>query len=220
MADEDAVEVVKLRQTFYQDNHKKVVWLLLLSVFIILVLSGSLVYVIANPPKPKYFATTVDGRIMPLVPLDQPNLSVSALLQWANTAAIASYTYNFVNYRQALQDASEYFTPDGWTAFMNALTSSNNLDAVTSKKLIVSAVATGAPVVLAQGLLENTYAWKVQMPMLVTYQSASQFSQQSVTVTMLITRISTLNSAHGIGIAQFVVSSGGSGGGTNLNQIS
>ncbi len=208
---EDALVTVGLRNDFYRDNYRKIVWLLILAFMIIAVLSVGLYYVVTNPPKPQYFATTIDGRVTPLVPLNQPNLSTSALLQWSNTAAIAAYTYNFVNYRQALQEASEYFTPDGWAAFMDALKNSNNLDAVIAKKLIVSAVATGAPVILAQGLMEGRYSWKIQMPMLITYQSASEYSQQSVVVTLLIVRIPTLTSARGIGIAQFVVGSGGSG---------
>lgn len=43
------------------------------------------------------------------------------------------------------------------------------------------------------------------MPILVTYQSASEFTQQNNVVTMLITRVSPLNSPRGIGISQFVV---------------
>lgn len=205
---EDQIQVVGLRYEFYRDSYRKVVGALLFCLVAIFLLVGSLVYIISNPPKPKYFATTIDGRIMPLVPLDRPNLGMSALLQWVNTAAVAVYNYNFVNYQQALQEASQFFTPDGWRDFMSALQSSNNLNAVLDKKLIVSAVATGAPVVLQQGLLLGVYSWKVQMPMLVTYQSASQFSQQSVVVTMLVTRISTLDSPLGIGVAQFVVSGG------------
>ena len=80
------------------------------------------------------------------------------------------------------------------------------MNAVIAKKLVVSSTATGAPVVLQQGLLNGVYAWRVQMPMVVTYQSASQVAQQNVMVTMLVTRISTLNSARGVGITQFVVS--------------
>ncbi len=201
---EDALVVVKNRNDFYRDNYRKVVGMLLFSVLIMTILAGGLIYLVANPPQPRYFATTIDGRISPLVPLDQPNIAPSALLQWANTAAISAYTYNFVNYRQALQEAQNYFTPDGWSAFMEALNSSNNLTAVIAKKLVVSAVATGAPIILQQGILSGIYAWRVQMPMLVTYQSASQFSRQSIIVTMLITRVSTLNSPQGIGIAQFV----------------
>lgn len=207
MAD-DAVQLVQLRNQFYRDSHQKMVISLLLAVAIIVVLGMALIYLVTNPPQPRYFAITAEGQLTPMVPLSQPNISQPALLQWANTAAIASYTYNFVNYRQELQAASEFFTPPGWRAFMDALNSSNNLTAVIAKKLVVSAVATGAPVILQEGLLNGVYAWRVQMPMLVTYQSASDFSQQSVTVTMLITRIPTLNSVRGIGIAQFIVTGG------------
>ena len=211
MADkvEDVVEPLMLRNAFYQDNSRKVLIGILLCVVVILVQMITIAYVVTHPPEPKYFATSTDGRIMPLVPLDQPNLSQSALLQWANTAAIAAYTYDFVNYREALQAASEYFTPAGWDSFMTALNTSGSLQNVISKKLIVSAVAVGAPVVIQQGLLDSTYTWKVQMPMLITYQSASQYSQSTVTVTMLITRISTISTARGVGIAQFLVSAGG-----------
>jgi intracellular multiplication protein IcmL len=201
---EDALVIVHNRNDFYRDNYRKVVAALLFCILIILALTGALLYFFTNPPPPRYFATSVDGRITPLISLDQPNISQSALLQWANTAAISAYTYNFVNYQEALQAASESFTPDGWSAFIEALEASNNLNAVKAKKLVVSAVATGAPVILQQGVLNGTYAWRVQMPMLITYQSASQFSRQSIIVTMLVTRISTLNSPRGIGIAQFV----------------
>lgn len=206
---DDALQVVKLRNEFYRDNYRKVVAALLFSFFIILVLAAALFYIATHPPAPRYFAASNDGHIVPLVPFTQPNLSDATVLEWSNTAATAAYNYNFVNYRQALQQAADYFTPEGKQMFFSAIKSSNNLQAVISKKLIVSAVATGVPVILEQGLLAGRYTWKVQIPMLITFQSASQFSQQSVTVTMLVVRVSTLTSPRGIGIAQFIVSGGG-----------
>lgn len=206
---EDAVQLVRLRNEFYRDNYRRVTAILLLSILVIFVLIGALTYVVTHPPAPKYFATDSTGRIVPLVPLNQPNLSTSALLQWANSAAVACFSYNFVSYRQELQAASEFFTPEGWQAFITTLQSSNNLTAVIARKLVVSAVATGAPVVLQQGVLNGQYSWRVQMPLLVTYQSIEQVSQQSLVVTMLITRVSTLTSVRGIGIAQFVATSTG-----------
>lgn len=202
---EDALTAVKLRNEFYRDGQRKLVLVLLVSILINLILASMLVYIITHPPAPKYFATSINGRVTPLFPLNEPNQSDSAVLQWANQAAIAAYTYNFVNYRNELQAASGFFTADGWTQFLNALQASNNLDAVKAKKLVVSAVATRAPIILQKGILNNRYSWRVQMPILVTYQSASEFSQQNNVVTMLITRVSTLNSPRGIGIAQFVV---------------
>lgn len=201
----DALTVVALRNKFYKDNQRKVIFALLIAILVNLVLGWMLVYIITHPPAPKYFATSINGRITPLFPLDQPNQSDSAVLQWANQAAIASFTYNFVNYRDELQASSGFFTPEGWDQFLNALQQSNNLDAVKAKKLIVSAVATRAPIILQKGILNGNFSWRVQMPILVTYQSASEFTQQNNVVTMLITRVSTLNSPRGIGISQFVV---------------
>lgn len=205
MAD-DALTAVTLRNQFYKDSQHKVVLVLIFSVVVNFILGSLLVYQITHPPAPRYFATSINGRITPLFPLNEPNQSDSAVLQWANQAAIAAFTYNFVNYREELQSASGFFTASGWQQFLDALQQSNNLDAVKAKKLIVSAVATRAPIILQKGLLNGVYSWRVQMPILVTYQSASEFDQQNNVVTMLITRVSTLNSPRGIGIAQFVVS--------------
>jgi intracellular multiplication protein IcmL len=210
---EDALTVVALRNQFYKDSQRKVILALLVAIVVNIVLASMLVYILTHPPAPKYFATSINGRITPLFPLDEPNQSDSAVLQWANQAAIAAFTYNFVNYRDELQASSGFFTADGWDQFLNALQQSNNLDAVKAKKLIVSAVATRAPIILQKGVLNGNYSWRVQMPILVTYQSASEFTQQNNVVTMLITRVSTLNSPRGIGISQFVV--GPASGGVN-----
>ncbi|MFI4962700.1 MAG: type IVB secretion system apparatus protein IcmL/DotI [Legionellales bacterium] len=202
---EDALTVVTMRNQFYKDNQRKVVLALIVAIMLNLLLGTVLVYIITHPPEPKYFATSINGRITPLFQLNEPNQSDSAVLQWANQAAIASFTYNFVNFRDELQASSGFFTADGWDQFLGALQQSNNLDAVKAKKLIVSAVATRAPIILQKGVLNGSYSWRVQMPILVTYQSASEFTQQNNVVTLLITRVSTLNSPRGIGISQFVV---------------
>ncbi len=202
---EDALTAVALRNNFYRDGQRKMILVLLVSMAANFVLASLLVYLLTHPPAPKYFATSINGRITPLFPLNEPNQSDSAVLQWANQAAIAAFTYNFVNYRTELQASSGFFTAEGWDQFLTALQQSNNLDAVKAKKLIVSAVATRAPIILQKGVLNGRFSWRVQMPILVTYQSASEFSQQNNVVTMLINRVSTLNSPRGIGISQFVV---------------
>jgi len=208
---EDALIAVSMRNDFYRDGQRKAMMVLLLSILCNFVLASILTYIITHPPAPKYFATSLSGRITPLFPLNEPNQSDAAVLQWANQAAIAAFSYNFVNYRTELQASSGFFTAEGWDQFLQALQDSNNLLAVKAKKLIVSAVATRAPVILQKGVLNGRFAWRVQMPLLVTYQSANEFSQQNNVVTVLISRVSTLNSPRGIGISQFVVAPAGTG---------
>ncbi len=203
---ESALELVHLRNNFYRDNYRRVLFILLLMVVINLGLLGFIVYQAAHAPKPKFFATTADGKLIAIKPLTMPVVSAAALRQWANRAAVASYTYDFVHYRSQLEDASEYFTPTGWRSFEKSLQSSRNLTTVLSKKLVVGAVATGAPVILDQAVIGGRYAWKVSMPLLVTYQSASMRIQQPLVINMVITRVPTENYPQGIAIAQFYAS--------------
>lgn len=205
---EDALELIRLRNNFYRDNYKRVVTAIFVLLFINFALAGIVFYQITNRPVPQYFATSADGRIVPLYPLSEPMVAPTQLLQWASRAAIAAYTYNFVDYRNALQRVQNNFTPDGWKYFEDALKGARTLEAVLAKKLVVSAVATAAPVILDQGVINGRYAWKVQMPLLVTYQSASEQTQQPIVVTMVVSRVPTVNMPRGIAIASFISSTG------------
>lgn len=206
MPNEEALEVVRLRNNFYRDSYRRVLTGFLLMVVINLILAATLIYLITHRPKPEYFATTSDGRIIQLYPLTMPVISTADLLQWATVAATSVNTYNFVNWRQELQAASSYFTPTGWKEFQDALKASRNLETVMARKLTVSAVATGAPVVLDEGIVNGVYKWKVQLPILITYESASTKISQPSLVTMLVTRVSTLETPKGIAIDGFYMS--------------
>jgi len=206
-----ALELVVLRNNFYRDNYRR----LMLVCLGLIGLSGALtywgLYERSNQPLPQYFATTYDGKLIPIIPLSQPGISPNGLLQWATDAAQACYTFNFVNFRKALQDIRIYFTKTGYQYFLKALKDSNNLDAVQSKQMVVSATPTGAPVILKQGILNDgsatgVYSWTVQLPMQLEYRSANERFSQKILLTMLITRVSTLESPKGVAIASFVVS--------------
>lgn len=203
---EGALERVRLRNNFYRDNYRRVLLVLLLMAIVNVALIGFVTYQVVQRPEPKFFATTANGTLIPIQPLDKPMVSAAALRQWANRAAVRAYTYDFVHYRGQLEVASEYFTPTGWRSFERSLMSSRNLKTVISKKLVVGAVATGAPVILDQMVIHGRYAWKVSMPLLVTYQSASMRTQQSLIVNMVITRVPTIDYPTGVAIAQFYAS--------------
>lgn len=205
---DDAVELVRLRNNFYRDNYRRLVLALVILLITNLGLVTIVFYQIYDRPEPKYFATTVDGRIMPLFPLSDPMLSPSELLQWSHRAAILAYTYNFVNYREAMQQLQNQFTFRGWRYYETALRMARTLEMVVAKKLIVSAVATGTPVILDQAVIDGRYSWKIQIPLLVTYQSPTEQTQQPMVVTMIINRVPTVDMPKGVAIQSFVSSTG------------
>jgi intracellular multiplication protein IcmL len=78
---DDALEIVKHRNDFQRDAHHRVLLALLLSVILNALLGLTFVYLVEHPPSPQYFATTINGRITPLIPKDQPNMPPSTLLR-------------------------------------------------------------------------------------------------------------------------------------------
>ena len=202
------LEMVLLRNNFYRDNFRRMVTLCLFLLVIMAGLVGYLYYQWLEKPLPTYFATTTDGKLFQMEPMERPFLNEAQLNQWVVEAAVAAYSYNFVNYREALQEVKQYFTENGYRQFLDALKTSRNLEAVQTKKLVSTAVATGAPVIVNQGILNNAYAWRIQLPMKVTYQSANELIPQNIIVTILVTRVPIWQSAKGVAIESFVVREG------------
>lgn len=151
-----------------------------------------------------------DGRIMPLVPVDQPNQSNDEVLRWASQAALAAFSYSYVNYHDELQASSEFFTDNGWSQFLNALGGSNNLLTLTARQMVASAQLLAPaqiitpPAVISEGPLKGRYSWHIEVPVLVTYQNASEYTQQASMVSIWVVRVPVSNAPRGIGIEQLV----------------
>lgn len=208
----DVFEAVFLRNEFYRLRQRKIVGIFSISLLTGCFLLFTLIYLLMHPPAPKYIPVTLSGQVMPIFPLNQASQADADILEWATETAVAAFTYSFVDYREELQASSGFFTAGGWTQFLNALQSSNNLDAITAKSMVVSAQVINPPTLLKKGVLNNLFTWRVEVPILVTYQNDTQFTQQYNMVIMQIVRVSSLNAPKGIGIEQLVVSPIGSGG--------
>lgn len=206
----DPLKAVMIRNKFYRGSYRKLLFVLVLSLVCNLILGGGYYYLLTHPEKPVYFAVKLNGRILPVYPISEPNQSDQEVLEWAKQAAMAAFTYNYANYRGEFQASSDFFSPWGWQQFLQAIKDSNNLDAVIQKKMLVTAQLgkNRKYEIQKQGLVQGHYAWKVKIPLIVTYQSSVAFTQENTLVTMVVLRFSTLNSPAGIAIEQFVVAPG------------
>lgn len=202
-----ATETARFLNHFYRDGYRKLLTALIISLLLNGVLCGFLYVQRLMQPKPTYFATSESGKLNELIPLDIPYVSQELLLSFADQAAVRAYSFDFLNYEQQLEQASKYFTPAGFESFKQALQASGNLKVIQDKHLVVKAVVTDIPVILKEGVLPDTnqYAWQVQIPMLVQYISASEKIQQPIVATLLIVRVSTLETRQGIAIASFTI---------------
>jgi len=166
---------------------------------------GAAWWAISHKEAPKYFIADEDGRITPLVPVDQPYLSNGQITNFAVEAITRAMTMNFVNWRQDLFEASEYFErPDGWNNFLSALEGSGTLDLIRNRRLISSTVANGA-VIVGSGPHNGRYTWVVQVPLTITYQSSSEQSVENRMAEIEISRLPTWQAPRAVGITRVLI---------------
>ena len=165
-----------------------------------------LVLLAMRPIEYKYFATGCDGRIMKLIPLDQPMGSLSELTTWVTNSVTSTFTFDFVNYRGSFERARENYTTQGWEVFEQALKESKILDSVISNQYIATAVPQAAPVLLKEGdASDGRHAWKFQFPMIITYQAAKNVATQNIMVTVTVVREDMSVNPRGLGISQLTM---------------
>lgn len=196
---------VVIRNQFYKDGYRSMLKLALMQGVVIVLLIFAIFFVIqTHQPENRYFATTEDGRLVPMVPLNQPNLSNPALMSWVAQSATEVMTFGFNDYRRRLQESSRNFTRRGWESFTMAMQKSRIIEMVEANQQMVTAAPQGAPVLQSAGLNNGRYQWVVQIPMVVTYSVGAKTRSDSLMVTVVVVRVPRLESPNGVGIEQWI----------------
>lgn len=208
MSTQEALVLILTRNAFYKRMHYLALATFGLAVLLIAMLTAMLIFLYQNPTQPLYFATDEVGRLITIVPVNMPNMSRDDTIAWAKEAAEATFSYDYINFRSQLQNAQKYFTNYGWSKYMSALTAANNLTALNQRKMLVKAQVVDQPTILQEGLIAGSYAWKVKMPMLMTYylppyDDKSKFSNP-LEVTVIVKRLPVLQGYKGLGIVQII----------------
>ena len=164
---------------------------------------------VVNRPTPRYFAATPDLRLAPLIPLDKPVLTQQGLLNWVTETISNAVSLDFLEWREKLTRSREHFEEEAFKSFVASLNSSGVLDMIRDKRLSVSAAVTRAPVIIASGLVGGKATWKIEFPLVVSYESSQGVeSTQNLMATVLVCRASTVTSPRGVVIQQVVLKRG------------
>lgn len=197
----DAVQEKQMRKNnFFRDQYRRMLKFAILLAGLAVIQTVLLSYMTLSPAQPDYYATTTAGVVTPLHPLSQPVVTNQYLLQWSSTAVQSALNFDYVHYQDQFNQTKPYFTPGGWSKYQAAMQSSGLLDAVQKQKLVMSAVVSGPPVILNSYTTGGRFTWRVQLPVLVTFESASQKTQEALVITMNVQRVPVLDTIAGQGI--------------------
>lgn len=192
------------------DFYRKYYHYFIISTMVLILLLSTAVFVLLyqmlHRPLPNFSAVDPDGRTMQLTSFIEPNLLPDTIIRWASKAATLSYTFDFDagNQKAQLAAVRPYFTANGWQGYLQSI--QDLLTTIVQNQVFVNGVVAGTPVISNQGPLPGQgYTWRIQIPFLVTYQSANAAPQKKFVVVLTIVRVPTHINPQGIGIDQFVM---------------
>lgn len=191
---------------WYRNNFRHAMKLILIMLIALCVALGIITFLILNQPKPQYFAATPDLRLAPLVPLDKPVLSQQGLLNWVSETITDAMSLDFLDWRKKLEAIRQNFDEDAYKSFLESMQSSGVLEMIQEKRLSASAIVTKAPVIIASGVIGDIATWRVEFPIIVSYESSQGVeSTQHLMATVLVRRADTIKSPRGVVIQQIVL---------------
>lgn len=123
---------------------------ILSTVLLISIAGNCLLGWFAVHPVREYFATD-NGRLFPLIPLSQPYRKAADVIQYAKDTINRSFTLDFLNWRQQLEEVRADYTKDGFKSFIASLQSSGALETIRVRRMNMSITA-GTGVLLKEGI--------------------------------------------------------------------
>jgi intracellular multiplication protein IcmL len=207
MNKQDAIQTVMVRNSFYRDGYRALLKVALVQGAIIILLVGIIVLLIlSSDVKHVFFATNVDGRIMPIEPLPEPYFADDQVITWTAKTAREVMQLDYLNYRTNLDKANNRFTQTGRIDFHNALKESRLIESIEANKLVSQLKIEGAPQILKKGLTrEGVYVWFLSMPISIIYDGANPPQPFRGKLQVRVDRVNFLENPDGIAFGQWVV---------------
>lgn len=154
-------------------------------------------------PQPQYFLVE-NGRVLDSVPVKLPMGNSAQVSSWASEELRSVFSFDFVHYKEQIEERKTSFTSQGWEAFLAALQDSKFIQSVRENRQVVSATPTSAPRVVAEGELDGRYAWKIEQDFVFTFYAGTQVQSQNVKISATIVRVPTYENPSGLGIHQLI----------------
>lgn len=147
------------------------------------------------------------GRMVRMMPLGEPLLAQSVLLQRVQDCVVGVNTYSFANFQREFQSQVECFTDAGWNGFFKSMDEAGTLNAVRTNRLVATATATGVPILVGDAVINGVRTWTIQVPIRVNFQGGvggRNLAAQEQLVEVVVQRVSEGENRWGHGITQYV----------------
>lgn len=178
---DDSMQTVFYRLEFYRKRYKLAQYAVILLFFGIFAAAAFAWHGATWLPSPRYIPIFMNDQPVLHRSLADPiykevrdrdgNLIVNyetALFSWAGNRAIDINSYNWVSYRRRIQELRQYFTSNGWDAWLGQLENVGVINFMNNYYVRRSAVFRDEVRLIGKQEVNGTYAWRFWVPLIIT----------------------------------------------------
>ncbi|MGN5477710.1 DotI/IcmL family type IV secretion protein [Cupriavidus basilensis] len=132
--------------------------------------------------------------------MSKPFVSSEAVLQKVQKTATGAFSLDFddTNLKAKLVALRQRFTRDGYASLMEQYDTSGLIEKIRTRRLVTSAVATGAGVIANEYERDGVYTWETEMPIAITITGQSERKTYECLVKQTVKRLPVEDNPAGI----------------------
>lgn len=183
-----AMVTVKANKDFYVDGFRKNLSLSVILALGLVVSLGFNVFLGSKEPKIQNFAIDTSGRLIPIVPVNEPLVNESFIREFTSRAIMEIFQLSFNHYIQIMNRNQQYFTIKGFENF-EKLFNAGIKPIITEKVMNSSATPTASPSIVKQGEYMGTYLWQLEVPFILTFEGTKGKITKNFVATVTVARV-------------------------------
>lgn len=193
----------QLDATPFMEEYRKKIGMIAFS-FLTAFFALGIFYMSAKMVKPANVQLVpADGRAVIARTMPLPNQTRQAVKDWAREAVQKSYTFDFRSIDKGLASAENYFTPDAWVAFNEAIKKSSLVSDVKKNRFSVTLVLKEEPIIDGGAISgSQEVAWKVLVPVTMSFSGDAPTVSKDMLIKLTIVRVPTTENPKGMGVLQ------------------
>jgi intracellular multiplication protein IcmL len=166
-------------------------------------------------PKYRYIPTLDNAAICSVSTDEAPRVPPEIVRQYAVDGVVSSYSFNFVNWREAINDAcNRWFTVAGCRSYQNELQNSGNREKVIKNRLTLRVMATHVPQLESMNApgIGIQRSWQVLVPIMIEFYDGAtdgpKIAQHFIAIVEIVEVIPSALNVKGIAINSIVLRPG------------
>lgn len=196
------IETVGVRNAFIPAAMERLsriaIWTSAVSMALILALAAIYIF----RPAPQSYAVTPDGRIMPLIPVNQ-GLGQEAVIDFTSRAVIAAFSMDFLNWKKQLGALAPMFTERGYNAYMEAITPLK--DRVVKGRYITQVSLASPMVIVKSKVIQKVMKYRLRGEIIISLEGQAQrIPPQLWEVDVIVERVPMSRSPVGLQISSII----------------